>query len=406
MNERSLDQLLEYHLEEIGCSADIETSLLRSPQRADQLRPLLETAQAVRRTYQAVPEPPGGLAAGRERMLAVAAQRRARQKTARVATGARIGRPRLRLVLASRLVVALLVIVAVTVALGGGMILAAGRSVPGNWLYPVKLAAEDARLAFVRVPAGRVDLLLDLVRERTEEIQVLAEVGEPLPDAVVARMEGHIEQVLIQAAQVDDVEMVALLRKVAERMHTQAQVLRNVQATAPPQAQAGLTRAMAACQQGVEAAEEGMRDPQVFRERYRHHQRTPEPTVEVPQATATPGMDQEQRQEQLQREEHEGLDTPIPMPSVSPGESQATLSPQSTPRHLELHTPQHTPESQPTFAPQATPAGTRATAAPQVTPQAHQATTQPPAPTSPSQGPGGTPDGGGQDSGKPGEGRN
>jgi hypothetical protein len=406
--KRSLDQLLEYHLEELGRSGDIEASLLRSPKRADQLRPLLEVAQAIRHYYQAVPEPPGGLAAGRKRMLAVAAQQRARQKTAPAATFARIGGPRLRLVLASRLVVALLAIVVVTVALGGGVILAASRSVPGDWLYPVKLAAEDARLAFVRAPAGRVNLLLDLVGERTKEIKALTEAGERLPDAVVARMEDHIERALIQAAQIDDVEMVgmiALLQKAAERMRTQAQVLRNVQATAPQQAQAGLARAMVACQRGAEAAEEGMRDPQAFRQRYRHDHRTPEPLYEVPQATATPGMDQEQNQERPQQEEQEGGDTPIPMPSNTPQGPQATPSPQATPRDSEPYTPQSTPESQPTFAPGTTPTGTRVTAMPQVTPQAHQATPAPPAPTSPPQGPGGKPDTGGEDGGKAGGGQ-
>jgi hypothetical protein len=406
MNEkRSLDQLLEYHLEELGRSGDIEASLLRSPQYADQLRPLLEAAQAVRLTYQAVPEPPGGLAAGRERMLAVAVQQQVRQKTATAATVAQTLAPRLRLVFASRLVVNLLVIVVLTIALGGGMVLAAGHSVPGDWLYPVKLAAEDTRLAFVRAPAARVDLLLDLVGERTEEIKALAAVSDLLPDAVIARMEGHIEQALIQAAQLDDAEMVDLLQKAAERMHTQARVLKNVQATAPQQVQAGLARAVVACQRGVEAAEEGMRVPQAFRQRYRHPQRTPEPALEVPQATATPGMEQERHQEQL-HEEREGVDTPIPVPSSTPREPHASPSPQPTPHDQEPHTPRSTPESQPAFAPQATPTGTRATAVPQVTPQAHQATTEPPAPTSPPQGPGGNPDSGGQDGGKPGEGRN
>jgi hypothetical protein len=402
MNERSLDQLLEYHLEEIGRSGDIEASLLHSPQYVDQLRPLLEAAQAIRQYYQAVPEPPGGLAAGRKRMLAVAAQQRARQKAAPAATVARIGRSGQRLVFASRLVVALLVIVVATVALGGGVILATGHSLPGDWLYPVKLAVEDARLAFAHAPAGRVDLLLDLVGERTEEIKALAEAGERLPDAVVARMEGHIEGALIQAAQVDDVEMVALLRKAAERARAQVQVLRNVQAMAPQQVQAGLARAVVACQRGAEVAEEGMRDPQAFRQRYRHRQGTPEPSYEVPQVTFTPAMDQEQGQEQLQREEREGSDGPVPMLSSTP---QATPSPLPTPRDSEPYTPQSTPELQPTLAPGTTPTGTRVTAMPQVTPQARQATPEPPAPTAPPQGPGGKPDTGGQDGGKQGGGR-
>jgi len=44
-------------------------AISRLTQHADRLRPLLEMAQATRRYYDAVPEAPGGLAAGRDGLI-------------------------------------------------------------------------------------------------------------------------------------------------------------------------------------------------------------------------------------------------------------------------------------------------------------------------------------------------
>jgi len=70
----SLDQFLEYCLRELNRTGDIEASLGCYPQHADQLRPLLEMAQIIVCYYSVVPEPPGELLVGRERMLTLAAQ--------------------------------------------------------------------------------------------------------------------------------------------------------------------------------------------------------------------------------------------------------------------------------------------------------------------------------------------
>ena len=77
--EVSLEKSLEHCLQELARTNDVETSLRRHPQHADRLRPLLETAQMTRRHFEAVPEAPNGLVAGRERLLAIAAQQRAQR---------------------------------------------------------------------------------------------------------------------------------------------------------------------------------------------------------------------------------------------------------------------------------------------------------------------------------------
>ncbi|MCK4471727.1 MAG: hypothetical protein KAW49_08060, partial [Anaerolineae bacterium] len=273
MAKVSFDQLLERCLQKMARTGDIEASLRRYPQYADRLHPLLEMAQATRRYYEAVPEAPGGLAVGRERLLAVAAQQRARGVSVTSATRTTTTRTKgrkMKLVLATRLVTVLLAVVVGTAALGGGIVWAAGDSLPGDLLYPVKLATEDVRLALASAPADQVDLALWLTEERAEEVQALVAAGRLVPDETVVRMEQHVERALAQAARAsDDEEMAGLLTCIAERTRTQAQMLEQVQTMAPRQAQAGLEHAVTVCRWGAETAEDGLNDPQMFRYRYR-----------------------------------------------------------------------------------------------------------------------------------------
>ena len=135
----------------------------------------------------------------------------------------------MKLIFATRLIAVLLVVVVGTAALGGGVLWAVGDSLPGDLLYPVKLATEDVRLALTSAPADQVDLALQFVEERAEEVQTLVVAGRQVPDETVTRMERHIERALIQAAWASDEEIASLLMWIAERTRTQAQVLEQVQ---------------------------------------------------------------------------------------------------------------------------------------------------------------------------------
>jgi len=387
--QASFEQSLEHCLQELARTDDVEASLQRYPQHADRLRPLLEMAQATRYYYKDVPEAPGGLAVGREQMLAAAAQQRARGVSATSTSTTRSWK--MRLALSTRLIAVLLLVVLGTAALGSGVVWAAQDSLPGDLLYPVKLVTEDLRLALASAPANQVDLALQFVEERAGEVQALAAAGRPIPGGTVARMEGHIERALTQAAWAPDEETAGLLTQITARTRTQQQGLEQAQATAPQQTQARLERAVIACREGAEAAEHGLSDPQTFRWRYRYQHGAPEPTREPEQMTATPVDDEGRGREGTpqQNQEREGEHTPVGTPHVTPQGPQATAAPRVTPQGPQATSvPQVTPQGpQATAAPQVTPQGPQATAhgpqsqpttaVPQVTPQGPQATTAP-----------------------------
>jgi len=388
--EQSFERSLERCLQDLERTGDIEACLRRYSQHADRLRPLLEMAQLARHYYKYVPEPPDGLVSGRERLLAAAAQQRARSALKSEAVMQSTKGQRRKLAFAMRFVGVLSAIVLGTVALGGGIAWAANDSLPGDVLYPVKITIEDARLALTSVPNHQVDLLLEFVEERVDEIQRLSATEYSVPGEVIARIERHIEQALTYAAQLpSDEEMVDTLGQIAMRTRTQAELLELMQPTASQQARTMLIQAAAIYRQGSEAAETGLGDPQTFRSRYRHQQGEPESTSEPRVMTITPGNDAEHGQE------YQGCDqgrecTPTGTSNMTPQGPQATQSPntphapqpspwgpQSTPEpQPSPQNPQPTPEpqptsqnSQPTPEPQPSPQNPQPTPKPQLTPE-------------------------------------
>jgi hypothetical protein len=401
----SFEQSLDHCLQALRRTRDIEEILRDYPRHADQLRPLLEIALATRRHYADVPEAPGGLAVGRERMLAAAARQRAAQQRVRgIATaGAGASRTkgqRFRLVFATRFVTILVLIVVSVTALGGGIVWAASNSLPGGLLYPVKLATEDTRLALASAPGTQVDLALGFVEERSEEAQVLAAAGRQVPESAIARMEEHVERALTQAAWATDEETVGLLAQIARRTGVQAQALEQAQVTAPFQARTRLASAAAVCRQGAEAAKAGLDDVQGFRWRYRHQQERLEPTHEPAVITATPEGDREKEQEQHQQPEREYTPTstvralprrprvtPEPDATPWPKGPQVTPQPSATPRSPQATPHPHGPQATP--SPQITPGGSPAPPEPQKTPQGSEGGPRPQATPQGSSGTGG-----------------
>ncbi len=382
MNENGLDHILERCLQELARTGDIEGSLRRCPEQADQLRPLLELAQMVERgyEYEDVPEALGGLAAGRERLLDAAAQRRARTNpAAAVAPAAQrtwgLGRL-LRLPLATRLVGVLLALVVGIGALGGGIAWAAAGSLPGETLYPVKMAVEDVRWALTATPDEHAQLALRLVEERVGEIQALVEQGEAVPDEPLMRMEHHMAEALMHVAWTADDEMPGVLRRITRTTRTQAQSLDQTRAEVSAQASeetlAALERAAAICRQGEAAAAAGLSDPQTFRWQYRHPSGTPGFVTLTPGLGDEPPMNQERHQWRDQERTTTPAGTPHATPQGTPQEPagpQMTIGPRATPSGpLATPGPHTTPQGQATPGPNMTPQGPQSTPGPHTTP--------------------------------------
>ncbi|HJX61139.1 MAG TPA: DUF5667 domain-containing protein, partial [Dehalococcoidia bacterium] len=162
MRHGQFESILDECLKAVGRGESLDSVLGRHPQWADELRPLLATAQRVRRTPVAKPRL-AAQQAGWQRFIGQAvALRRAHQRPAFA-----LWRP---LAAAASLVLVL----AFT---GGATVYAASNSMPDDRLYALKLATEEARLWFAFDENDRADVLLDQADTRLTEMANQVEEG-------------------------------------------------------------------------------------------------------------------------------------------------------------------------------------------------------------------------------------
>ena len=195
---RRIDHLLTRGITFLQQGGTIEEFMTRpavtalAPVQRDALRSLLETASGLRLLWRDRVPPPQAKAANRSALLGQAAQWREEG----LAHPNRVGlRSALRLLRGLGAAALAIVLVAAV-----GVAPATAASLPGTTLYPLKLAAEDARLALTLDPSARVDLSLQLAEARTAEMLRLASESRPASHVVVLRMQQHLRAAL-QAAQ-------------------------------------------------------------------------------------------------------------------------------------------------------------------------------------------------------------
>ena len=178
--EAALDQCLE----RMRGGAAVETCLSRYPEYANELRPLLETVTQVGRVLT----PPASRTAraeGQEQMRAALAKRQEqRERLGPVAFGLRQVLGGLLAALTSgglarrpiwQSAVLSLVILIFT---GGGLALAAsGYSLPGEALYPMKLARQELRVALTLDPADQTHLQNQFEAQRRQEVGLALAAG-------------------------------------------------------------------------------------------------------------------------------------------------------------------------------------------------------------------------------------
>ena len=100
-----------------------------------------------------------------------------------------------------KLIVSTLVIVGLLFG-GGATVSAAQDDLPNQSLYQLKLMSEDVHLWFVSDPAQEVNLLMEQVQARVEEMEALTAQNIVTPQGVSIRAEERIQQALRVASAV------------------------------------------------------------------------------------------------------------------------------------------------------------------------------------------------------------
>jgi Domain of unknown function (DUF5666) len=159
------EDALEACLLSLRQGASLQAALEAHSELADELRPLLEAAQAAD-SLSVEGLPRLAIVRSRTRLLQRAAVLRPERKP-RFSLPSLVARPALSIA-----------VIAMALMLGVGAVGAAGaQSLPGDSLYPAKLIAEDVLLQLASDPASRLRLEEAYLEQRAEEVRRLLALG-------------------------------------------------------------------------------------------------------------------------------------------------------------------------------------------------------------------------------------
>jgi len=206
------EDILDACLEARRTGGDPEAVLHQHPDEADEVRPLVELAARL----EALPSPrataPGLLTAFAR---AMAEQPKAERAERAVRSGARRWLRRLAIAAA----------VVLVVFAGWGTVSVSADSVPGDWLYPVKLLTERVRYALAVNPEGKAELLITFSDERLSEAVRKHQQGRGLDRDLLARMLRHAEQAIEMGPAVPEHERGVLIQRVTWTCQAQQKAL-------------------------------------------------------------------------------------------------------------------------------------------------------------------------------------
>jgi hypothetical protein len=168
---------------------------------------------------------------------------------------------------------------------GAGTLLAK-ESLPGTLLYPVKIALEHGQESITTNPADKANFELIRAQNRLQElVRLMDGLGDPDGQTTLAA-QVHLEKSLQLAAGLSDEEMIPLLERIRQATTEQVKQWSQYENANDEsvQQQARLVVQMLTLTRAQ--AEEGLRDPQMWRLRISHGQPT-----ETPESLPTPNPD-------------------------------------------------------------------------------------------------------------------
>lgn len=117
----------------------------------------------------------------------------------------------------------------------GATVYAAQSSLPGDFLYPVKILSEDVLLDLTSDPQAQFELLLDFSDRRVNEIVDLATQGKTIPTQLISRLETQDDAAFLLFTNMDASQKPELLLKAKIHKQNQDRDLGLTRANAPDQ---------------------------------------------------------------------------------------------------------------------------------------------------------------------------
>ncbi len=351
-DQEHIEELLQTCLESIAAGQDtIDSILARYPQLADELRPALEAASWLRLRSDLLDPRPGFVAASRDRLLEQLQREQAARQRAEaerpVSPWQRLLSVFLRPRWSYQLVLGLFLLIALTMVTGSGLV-AAADALPGELLYPVKLAYEKAQLSVTQSKTSDVNLHLEFAQRRLDEIQKSVEMGrsQALSQAVenMQWQVGQAIQLLDNAAISDPAKAYEAALDLQTVLAKERASLSALAGKTPPQTSHVLERAAQASEQSLLAVQDILKSspfpPSAT------HTPTSSPTASrTPRLTFTPRPSATPVPSATSTPTPSVTVTPSPTTTVAPGlpdEGKPTRHPTHTPKPTKTKKPHPT----------------------------------------------------------------
>jgi hypothetical protein len=188
---REFEDIFDDCLKRLARGETLMQCLESHPEQAEQLEPLLRTAQAARETSAILPRPEFR---ARARYEFHSALQEAASKKRTPLFGLR-----------TRLVTAVVALSVILVS-GGGTVVMASSSMPDNPLYPVKLATEEVQLALTPSDIDKAKVCVMQADRRVDEIVYLADKGDARQVDVTAERLDECLETLVEIASTEEAE--------------------------------------------------------------------------------------------------------------------------------------------------------------------------------------------------------
>ena len=163
------------------------------------------------------------------------------------------------------------VIAVLALALGsiGGTVYAAQASGPDDLLYGVKTLTEDIQVSLESDPQDRLDLYTQFASRRLSEIQAQIDAGEEVSEKALALLEKHTQRMLQEAAKMGEQGLDNALRQIEQNLQKQNQMMAEMGKEHPQGSPPGLLKVQEKIRERLELVENGMNEPQGFKENIR-----------------------------------------------------------------------------------------------------------------------------------------
>lgn len=146
--------------------------------------------------------------------------------------------------------------------LGASAVELSARTVPGNFLYPVKILTERVRFALTADPEERVELRLTFSERRLSEVVRALKEGQGADRELVTAMLDEARAALDDAAKLPEPKASTYKTRIASLEGVQKERLRSVEGWVPPDRRGDVAQAIRMCDDGWMRMREMMCGPQ------------------------------------------------------------------------------------------------------------------------------------------------